>query len=55
MAALVAGIVILLLATLLPVPYVLYIIGIVVGAILVIYGLWTLFVGGGPRFYTRRR
>jgi len=55
MGALLAGIVCLLLAFLLPLPYVLYIILIVAGAILVIYGLWLIFVGGGPRTYFVRR
>jgi len=56
MGPLLAGIVILLLVFLLPVPYVLYIIGLIVGVVLVLYGLWALFVGGPPAAPgTRRR
>jgi len=56
MGPLLAGIVILLLVFLLPVPYVLYIIGLIVGVVLVLYGLWALLSGGPPAAPgTRRR
>jgi len=47
MAAIIAGIVILLLVWLLPVPYVLWVIGLIVGVVLILWGLWVLF--GPPR------
>lgn len=47
MAPLLAGIAILLLVHFLVVPHVLYVIGVIVGVVLVLYGLWLLF--GGPR------
>jgi hypothetical protein len=49
MGPLLAGVLILLLVFLLPVPYVLYVIGLIVGVVLVLYGLWVLLLGGGPR------
>ncbi|AYD82016.1 membrane protein [Mycobacterium phage Saguaro] len=55
MAALIAGIVILLLAWLLPLPYVLWVIGLIIGVVLVLYGLWVLLLGGPrPPAGTRR-
>ncbi|UJQ86544.1 membrane protein [Mycobacterium phage PenguinLover67] len=55
MLAILAGIVILLLVYLLPVPYVLWVIGLIVGVVLILYGLWVLFVGGPrPPAGTRR-
>lgn len=55
MGALLAGVVCLLLAFLIPLPYVLYIILMIAGVILVIYGVYLLFIGGGPRIFIRRR
>lgn len=51
MACLILGIVILLLTFLLPVPYALYVIGIVVGALFTIYGAWIVVTSypRGPR------
>ncbi|QPX62134.1 membrane protein [Mycobacterium phage Indlovu] len=55
MAALIAGIVVLLLVWLLPVPYVLWVIGLIVGVALILWGLYVLFVGGPrPPAGTRR-
>lgn len=54
MAALVLGIVCLLLAFLLPMPQVLYLILLIVGIVALLYGLYVLFVGRGPRDGTRR-
>lgn len=48
MGLILAGVVILLLVFLLPVPYALYVIGLIVGVVLVLYGLWVLLIGG-PR------
>lgn len=55
MAALLAGIAILLLVYLLAVPYALYVIGLVVGVVLVLWGLYVLIIGGPrPPAGTRR-
>lgn len=48
MGPLLAGIVILLLVWLLPVPYVVWVIGLIVGVVLVLYGLWVIFAPRGP-------
>jgi len=55
MAALLAGIVCLVLAFLLPVPYALYVVLLIAGIVLLVYGLYLLFIGGGPRPLIRRR
>lgn len=56
MAPLILGIIILLLVNLLLVPYVLWLIGTIVGVCLVLYGLYVLLVGlrPGPEPVTRR-
>ena len=54
MGPLLAGILVLLLVFLLPMPYALHVIGLIVGAILVVYGLYVLLVGHtrtGRRWY----
>jgi len=54
MAALLVGIAIILLVSLIPVPYVLYIIGLIVGIVLALYGLYVLLIGHtrtGRRWY----
>lgn len=55
MGPLIAGIVILLLVFLLPVPYVLWLIGFIIGVVLVLYGLYLMFTGTGATRYTRWR
>jgi hypothetical protein len=45
MAPLVVGIILLVLIYVLPVPYVLWLIGMIVGIVLILYGLWVLFNG----------
>lgn len=45
MVPLLVGIAILLLVHLLVVPYSLYVIGLIVGVVLIIYGLWIIFTG----------
>jgi hypothetical protein len=57
MGAILVGIVILLLVNLLVVPYALWLIGTIVGVVLILWGLYVLFVGGGPPAApgTRRR
>lgn len=55
MAPLLAGIACLLVAFLVPVPYVLYVILLIAGILLCIYGVYLLFTGSGSRFIVRRR
>lgn len=55
MAPLLAGIACLLIAFLVPVPYILYVILLIAGILLVVYGVYLLFTGSGPRFIVRRR
>lgn len=54
MGPLLAGIVILLLVYLLAVPYALWVIGNIVGVVLVLYGIWLL-IPRGPRPADGRR
>jgi hypothetical protein len=55
MGALLAGIACLLIAFLVVMPYVLHIILLIAGILLCVYGVYLLFIGGGPRFTVRRR
>lgn len=55
MGPLLVGIVLLLVVNMVLLPYVLYVLGYVGGVVLVIYGLWILFVGvRGPVTRGRR-
>ena len=49
MGPLLAGIVLVVLALLLPVPYVLWVIMLVIGAVLIVWGLYLLVTYAGPR------
>ena len=55
MGLILVGIVILLLVNLLLVPYALWLIGTIVGVVLILYGIWVLIPRGGPPVEGRRR
>lgn len=54
MLELVVGIILLILVFTLPMPYALWLLGLIAGILLVVYGVWVLFRGGTARTGSRR-